>query len=1241
MQAQNTCSTAIPESNSQNGTGFIYNQHSSVNWIYFIAGKTDVSVNMTSINNNINTKISLIKIYSGTCNNLQLIGSDSASNPSDSILNTSLTNLTINSIYYMEIFKQTLVDTAKYLLSINSQRVPSCGECNLTSQLSPCELICNPSFESSINNQQPTGFLLPGGSLITCGWENATGASPDYYTTAGTGGSSIPNTGIGTQTARTGNAMVGFFANSQFGWHEYLYYQLTQPLVAGKNYEFSFYVKPSNTNSHYSDGIGAYFTDMAEISNNSSTNGLYPYLNTPQINSNTIINDNQNWTRVSGILTANGTEMAIVIGSFNNSFIQSYAGVQCYYFLDDISLTPASGKFCDNIQVPTANNIPANSSASSVFGAATTITNQNFRISGTFTINQNTTFAGCNLVMGADSKIIVNSGVQLLFNGKSHVYGCCSMWEGIQVNNGGSARVEGHTIIEDAKNAITVVQGGNCISDLAIFNKNYSSITLLTNSNSSSPLTISRSLFTSRDLQLDLTPSNNPNTSTIWTNINTYPTTVCKYNSTTTYTEKSIYGINATDVNTINIGNGNIANYFNAFDELKCGINLTRTNAIIYNNKFQNLLSLPCFPCTSVYGFGIKTQGTATGNYSITIGGTGTIYQPNSFSNCYRAMELNDYKMCTVKNNTITNSSTSTGINYGNTGLLIKPANGNTLSVSNNVVTNCNNAVWINRSTTGNINSQGITIENNTINSNPSGFCTNGVNISDVSNSGSTTPVDKIKIQYNTITQAYNCVTATNVKNSLVIRSNTQLQVKNNGTAVNAIKLSGCKGVKIHDNQNINISPVYSPVNITPVDFKGIFVTGSTENQITCNKISNMGESMTYVGSCINSTLRNNTLDKGNRGFVLRNNGEVGAQGTPNPNGIPCGLWWSAVTTDFTAHTYTENTNTPNNLSKLYVNSTNVPAGFTGIPTVNSFAPASTPYSVVAGGINTVSGSPISCSTIIIQMAPVGDSSASAISSTTTTNETTLLTSLATDESTYPVYEEEHQYNHKKYAFEKLEANGAISNATLQNFYDSTQVETMGKLKQVDDALKLNDAALASALNSSLFANNVVENNQKVFNTLYLNYLNNNEYIFTQTEKDELFAIAEQCPLEGGSSVWQARVLYSTIENDWTEFADNCNTAARQMTVENTTTVDQTDTRFKLYPNPNNGQMILEYTIEKNEETVLNIYDIAGKLISTYLINSNNKKIAINENSLDGGIYYYSISVNGKSVKSDKLVIIK
>ncbi|MBL7888092.1 MAG: T9SS type A sorting domain-containing protein [Bacteroidia bacterium] len=133
-----------------------------------------------------------------------------------------------------------------------------------------------------------------------------------------------------------------------------------------------------------------------------------------------------------------------------------------------------------------------------------------------------------------------------------------------------------------------------------------------------------------------------------------------------------------------------------------------------------------------------------------------------------------------------------------------------------------------------------------------------------------------------------------------------------------------------------------------------------------------------------------------------------------------------------------------------------------------------------------------------------------------------------------------------------------------------------------------------------------------------------------------------QCPLEGGNAVWQARVLYSTIENEWIEFADNCNTAVRQMTVENTPTAETTmDKRFKLYPNPNNGQMVLEYTIEETDNAVLAIYDLTGKKINTYMINGKNKSLLVNEDQLEAGIYSYQITINDKLVKKDKLVIIK
>jgi OOP family OmpA-OmpF porin len=79
----------------------------------------------------------------------------------------------------------------------------------------------------------------------------------------------------------------------------------------------------------------------------------------------------------------------------------------------------------------------------------------------------------------------------------------------------------------------------------------------------------------------------------------------------------------------------------------------------------------------------------------------------------------------------------------------------------------------------------------------------------------------------------------------------------------------------------------------------------------------------------------------------------------------------------------------------------------------------------------------------------------------------------------------------------------------------------------------------------------------------------------------------------------------------------------------------------KLYPNPNNGSFTIECPAFETGKVILNIYDVTGKKIAAHLIYSKNKSLTINENSLDAGVYYYQIMVNDKTIKSNKLVIIK
>lgn len=80
---------------------------------------------------------------------------------------------------------------------------------------------------------------------------------------------------------------------------------------------------------------------------------------------------------------------------------------------------------------------------------------------------------------------------------------------------------------------------------------------------------------------------------------------------------------------------------------------------------------------------------------------------------------------------------------------------------------------------------------------------------------------------------------------------------------------------------------------------------------------------------------------------------------------------------------------------------------------------------------------------------------------------------------------------------------------------------------------------------------------------------------------------------------------------------------------------------FNLYPNPNNGKILLNYSLNANDKAELLIYDSIGKLISTHKLDSSSAQLTITDAQLSDGIYFYRIKVNNKIVQSDKLIIIK
>ncbi|MBI2968313.1 MAG: T9SS type A sorting domain-containing protein [Bacteroidetes bacterium] len=83
------------------------------------------------------------------------------------------------------------------------------------------------------------------------------------------------------------------------------------------------------------------------------------------------------------------------------------------------------------------------------------------------------------------------------------------------------------------------------------------------------------------------------------------------------------------------------------------------------------------------------------------------------------------------------------------------------------------------------------------------------------------------------------------------------------------------------------------------------------------------------------------------------------------------------------------------------------------------------------------------------------------------------------------------------------------------------------------------------------------------------------------------------------------------------------------------------DLRFKIYPNPNDGTMQLDYVLGKAQSGELRILDITGRKIIAYTLSPYANTLSINNSSFKNGLYFYEVNINGEMIVRDKLIIIK
>ena len=209
-------------------------------------------------------------------------------------------------------------------------------------------LVNNPSFEEFYSCPQGSAEL----NLSKYWW----GYSSDYYNACSPSsiyGVSVPMNGAGFQYAHTGNAYSGCsIYNRQIislpDYRETIKTKLSDTLIVNKRYCTNFYVSLANGSyesqfSYYVllDSIGMLFTKDPVL------DSLTPILSNGVKVQNDILNlDTVNWLKTTNTFKANGGELYLAIGNFDNVIIWPIGKTGATYVLiDDVSVCECSFNF--------------------------------------------------------------------------------------------------------------------------------------------------------------------------------------------------------------------------------------------------------------------------------------------------------------------------------------------------------------------------------------------------------------------------------------------------------------------------------------------------------------------------------------------------------------------------------------------------------------------------------------------------------------------------------------------------------------------------------------------------------------------------------------------------------------------------------------------------------------------------------------------------------------------------------
>ncbi|MBV6405229.1 MAG: hypothetical protein GFGODING_01996 [Flavobacteriales bacterium] len=165
-----------------------------------------------------------------------------------------------------------------------------------------------------------------------------------------------------------------------------------------------------------------------------------------------------------------------------------------------------------------------------------------------------------------------------------------------------------------------------------------------------------------------------------------------------------------------------------------------------------------------------------------------------------------------------------------------------------------------------------------------------------------------------------------------------------------------------------------------------------------------------------------------------------------------------------------------------------------------------------------------------------------------------------------------------------------------------------------------------------------IEANEKTVNAIYLATIGKDVDDFTATQASALFAIASQCPMLGGNSVFKARSLY-WLTDDTYDFDDAEICLPYGIVVKNQ--LEQHANAMNVVPNPtgDNATLVLAHTLE--QPGVFILYDAIGAEVLRFVVPDDLLRVPFSTVRLAPALYHYQVRGNAGIVGEGKLSVIR